>query len=136
MRARHQRVPLANQLDTSLLDRCQIRAARHERNLGAGQRKLGTDVPADRASTEDANFHAADSEGASPSFAAKPIRCSFPVAPFGISFTKTIFRGTLKSAKRLEANSLSSRSVRVWPSRGDTSAPHRPPMEKPSRRRG
>ena len=41
---------------------------------------------------------------ASPSLAAKPIRCTLPVGPFGISLTMSTWRGTLKSAMRPMAN--------------------------------
>ena len=39
------------------------------------------------------------------------MRCSLPVAPFGISATNTTLRGTLKSATRVATKSRSSRSV-------------------------
>ena len=38
-----------------------------------------------------------------PNFSANPIRCNFPVGPFGISSRKTTFLGTLKSARRVAA---------------------------------
>ena len=39
----------------------------------------------------------------SPSFAASPIRCSLPVAPFGISSMNRIFAGTLNLARWMPA---------------------------------
>ena len=45
-----------------------------------------------------------DGAVASPSFAAKPMRCTLPVGPFGISLTMSTWRGTLKSARRPMAN--------------------------------
>src|SRR4029077_4090581 len=38
----------------------------------------------------------------SPSFCARPMRCSLPVAPLGISARKSIFRGVLNAARRSE----------------------------------
>src|SRR5262249_9876922 len=117
MGGRHQRLSFAEQLYALFLERLRGRSGGKEGNARPRKRKLGSDVPADCARTEDANFHAADSEGAKPSLAARPMRCSFPVAPFGISAKKTIFLGTLNSGRRHAAKSFSSRSVRLCPSR-------------------
>jgi hypothetical protein len=51
------------------------------------------------------------------------MRCSLPVAPFGISARKTIFRGTLKSARCFDTKSRISRSLASIPSRSTTAAP-------------
>ena len=60
---------------------------------------------------------------ASPSFSAKPMRCGLPVGPFGISLTKTTWRGTLNSAKRRNTNSRSSMSVDAVFSRSTMATP-------------
>ena len=54
---------------------------------------------------------------ASPSFAAKPMRCTLPVGLFGISLTTSTWRGTLKSAMRLMANWRMSFGVTCAPGR-------------------
>ena len=88
-------------------DRLEVGPARDQACLGgAGGRELGGDQSADGAGAEDADLHED-----SPSFSARPIRCSLPVAPLGISSMKMIFAGTLKSASRVAANSRSSRSA-------------------------
>ena len=51
------------------------------------------------------------------------MRCSLPVAPFGISFMKRIFFGTLKSASLVATNSRSSASVAPAPSLSTITAP-------------
>src|SRR6516164_7173431 len=106
----HQWLALAQKLHPVLFDRSEIGSSRNERNIASRQRQLDADVAADRAGAKDADFHAAGS--ASPSFMARPMRCSFPVAPFGISRRKIIFRGTLNSARWRSAKSFSSRSLR------------------------
>src|SRR5262245_12729748 len=73
--------------------------ARDKAHLGfALPGKPGADKPANGAGTEDADAHQP-----SPSFSARPMRCSLPVAPFGISSRKTSLRGTLNPASRLAA---------------------------------
>ncbi len=51
-------------------------------------------------STDGAGTEYAYAGHARPSFWARPMRCSLPVAPLGISATMTILRGTLKAARR------------------------------------
>src|SRR5713101_4136095 len=108
----------AAQLQAVLLDRSQVRSTSDEGSIRSRERELHADVSADCARAEDANLHWEGS--VNPSFAARPIRCTFPVAPLGISGRKTIFRGTLNSARCSPAKSRSSRSVRVRPSRRTT----------------
>src|SRR3954468_852254 len=101
-----------------VLDRSQVRAARHEAELDLVRRgELCREVAANRACAEDADLHPAR-----PSFAANPIRCSLPVAPLGISSRMTTFLGTLKSARRAATKSRMSRSLAAWPSRKTTAA--------------
>ena len=57
-----------------------------------------------------------------PNFSANPMRCSLPVAPFGISARKRIFLGVLNAANRSDKNDRSSPSVAVAPSRNTTAA--------------
>src|SRR5207237_4909369 len=70
---------------------CQMRPPSAAAPLRAARaRQLRRHVPADGAGAEDADLHLS-----SPSFAARPMRCSFPVGPRGSSVTKTILCGTL-----------------------------------------
>ena len=59
---------------------------------------------------------------ANPSFAARPMRCSLPVAPLGISARSRILRGALNAARRSERKARSSASLALMPSRNTTAA--------------
>src|SRR5262249_10139863 len=100
------------QLQAIGLNGCQMRPTCDQRDLLAGQRQVSPQQTADSAGAVDADLHVVN-----PSLAARPMRCSLPVAPFGISATNTTLRGTLKSARWLETKSRSSRSVALRPSR-------------------
>ena len=85
-------------------------AARDEREVEpVDRREPGGEIAADRAGAEDAKPHQAR-----PSFSARPMRWSLPVAPFGISSRMTTLRGTLKSASRVGGRTRGSpaRSLR------------------------
>ncbi len=101
-------LPFADERQAVLLHCGEVRPACDERHLVVSRRgELCADQTAHRAGAEDADFHDAES----PNFAARPMRCSLPVAPFGISSRNTILRGSLKSARRSAAKSFSARSV-------------------------
>src|SRR6185312_8558054 len=117
LRPGQQFLALGTQCQSIGLDGGQVWAARDQRDLFAGQRQLRAQQPADGAGAVDADLHAVR-----PSLAARPMRCSLPVAPFGISARNTTLRGTLKSARRVETKSRSSRSVAVRPSRSTMAA--------------
>src|SRR4030095_11480766 len=91
---------LGAQRESVGLDRSEMRPACDQCHLLAGQRQLRAQQAADGAGAVNADLHAV-----SPSLAARPMRCSLPVAPFGISARNTIFRGTLKSARCDETQS-------------------------------
>src|SRR3546814_7472206 len=84
-----------------------MRAARHQRHLDPGPGQPDREIAADRAGTVDADPHRAHALAPRPSFSARPMRCSFPVAPFGISSSSSKVRGTLKSASRFATNAFS-----------------------------
>ena len=67
---------------------------------GRGSRRAGTLRGAWKA-----GMYAAQ---ARPNFSAKPMRCSLPVGPLGISSRNTMRRGTLKSTRRPAAKRRSS----------------------------
>ncbi len=80
--------------------------ARHRREVGAardqadlGARRAPARPPAARRWRRRRRCRSSCRRG--PSFSARPIRCSLPVAPFGISSRNTTLRGTLKSASRV-----------------------------------
>src|SRR6185503_18502925 len=102
-------------------DRGQMRPARDHRDLGAGLVQLDGEIAANGAGAENCNPHPA-SPSLSASFSCRPMRCSLPVAPLGISVRKTIRRGTLKSATRPLTKLRSSRSSQAAPSRSTTAA--------------
>ena len=76
------------------LDRRQVLVAGDEGDLLTGQRQLGAQIAADGTGANDRELHA-PGPCPSPSFCAKPMRCSLPVAPLGISSMNRIFFGTL-----------------------------------------
>ena len=85
-----------------------------ERAFAAGQRSQHLDAGVDdfRADPVAADgSYLVRLHSARPSFWARPMRCSLPVAPLGISSRKTTVRGTLKGAGAAPANSRNSFSV-------------------------
>src|SRR5205085_248376 len=117
MRTHDVRLAFADQLQAALAHGGEMRPARDEGHVVAGERELRAHEPADRSRSEDADLHPPR-----PSFAARPMRCNLPVRPFGISRTKKNLRGTFHCSSRCAANSRSSRSVQVFPSRSTTAA--------------
>ena len=90
-RMRHQRLPSAAQREAVRLHRGEVGTAGDAAHLDiAGRGQAGGDVASDRSGPEDADSHLSN-----PSFAASPMRWSFPVGPRGSSLTKTILCGTL-----------------------------------------
>ena len=80
MRTHDVRLAFADQLQATLAHGGEMRPARDEGHVVAGERELRAHEPADRSRSEDADLHPPR-----PSFAARPMRCNLPVRPFGIS---------------------------------------------------
>src|SRR3546814_15917933 len=104
-----------------------MRAARHQRHLDPGPGQPDREIAADRAGTVDADPHRAHALAPRPSFSARPMRCSFSVAPFGISSSRSKVRGTLKSDRRFATYAFRSAYVAAMPARSPTAAPTPPP---------
>src|SRR5690606_21103312 len=105
-------LPLTFNGEAVFADRGKMLPARNQGDFRlALPRQQIADQPADRARAIDADFHQT-----SPSFSASPMRCSLPVAPFGISSSSVMLRGTLKAARLFAAKSRSSASVATLPS--------------------
>src|SRR5262249_40824238 len=99
----------------------EMRASRHHGNRRARSLEPRRQIAADGTGAENGDAGHADTS-ASPSFWARPTRCSLPVAPFGISARKRIRLGTLKSAIRSDAKARNSLSLTFAPSRSTTTA--------------
>src|SRR3546814_19295461 len=105
------------QRQAALADRREMRAARHQRHLDPGPGQPDREIAADRAGTVDADPPRAPALAPRPSFPARPIRCSFPVAPFGLPSSSSTVRGTLKSANSLPTTPLIPARSRNGPQR-------------------
>src|SRR5262249_2990757 len=105
-----------HELHAAGADRRQVGAPGDERHALAGEGQAHAEVAADGARPDDGELHAR------PSFWARPMRCSFPVAPFGISARNSTFRGTWESATRRAAEPRSWAPGAAAPSRRTTTA--------------
>ena len=108
---RHVLAPVHEELHPVIAQGGQVGAAGDGGDVLPDLREPHRDEPTDGSGAHDADPHGARSwwrRYSSPSLAASPMRCSFPVGPRGISRTKTILRGTLKCATCRAANSFSS----------------------------
>src|SRR5262249_15055680 len=110
---------LGEELQAPGPDDRQVCSADHHADLVPLLRQPHRQQTSDGAGADDADLHGPEP---SPSLAASPMRCGFPVAPFGISVRSTTFRGTLKCGSFRAQKSRSSRSVAVAPSRSTTAA--------------
>ncbi len=96
--------------DAVRLHRGQMGAPGNQRHFHPGLLQQRAHVATDGACAEHRNPHQL-----SPSACAKPMRCSLPVGPLGISATNTTRRGTLKPASRPRAKARNSDSSSVAP---------------------